>query len=64
MNYFFYLFGAGACLYGMFVMNMAKSAVHEIEAFILFLIAAVLVVGGDLSAKLQARQVAEQSDQS
>ena len=36
-------------LYGMLVLGSAKSALHEIEAFILFLIAAVLFASGVLA---------------
>ncbi|MDB5384790.1 MAG: hypothetical protein JWM11_436 [Planctomycetaceae bacterium] len=45
MRNFLFLLSGLAFLVGMAVLIAAKSAIHEIEAFILFLIAAVLFVG-------------------
>ena len=40
-----YVLGGGAAIFGLLVLVGAESALHEIEAFILFLIGAVFVCG-------------------
>lgn len=63
MAILFYIVGVASVLYGIFVSTLAKSAIHEIEAFVVFLIAAILIVGGTivdqlhrLLAKVESRQ--------
>lgn len=41
----FNIIGVLAVFYGIFIGLLAKSAIHEIESFIIYLIAAVLLVG-------------------
>lgn len=45
MRILLFILCAFAMLFGMAILGAAKSAIHEIEAFILFLIAAVLLIG-------------------
>lgn len=52
MAILFYAIGVLALLYGIFIGAMAKSAIHEIESFVVFLIAAILIVGGTISGQL------------
>jgi len=54
MKYFFYIAGLlGACLSVVIFMS-SKSAIHEIEAFMVLLIAAVLFVGGAVLETLES----------
>ena len=49
MKYIYGSFALLAILSGMYFFFAAKSAVHEIEGLILFLIAAVLIVAAEVS---------------
>lgn len=46
MAYFMFMIALGFGLYGFLVMNFAASAIHEIEAFLLYLIAAMFFCSG------------------
>lgn len=48
MRIFLFIFGVLAFLAGALILASAKSAVHEIEAFVLFLVSAVLVSGASI----------------
>ncbi len=43
-----FVLSIAAILYGTMIMGIAQSAIHEIEAFILFLVGAVLLSGGTI----------------
>lgn len=53
MKYVFGIVGAVSIIAGFFILLGAKSAVHEIEAFMLFLIAAVLLTGAEIVAAVE-----------
>lgn len=54
MRILLFVLGLVAFLYGASVMAIAQSAVHEIEAFILFLIGAVFVSGAAIVEAVNA----------
>lgn len=55
MKFAFYILGFVLIFFGGLVLMNGKSAIHEIEAFLLFLIAAVFIVGAGIIAKLESR---------
>jgi cytochrome c biogenesis protein CcdA len=54
MRILLFILGLVAFLYGASVMGVARSAVHEIEAFILFLIGAVFISGAAIVEAVNA----------
>ena len=48
MRIILFLLSVIAALYGFFILTIAKSAIHEIEAFIVLAIAAVLFAGAGI----------------
>ena len=58
MKYLFFMLGVIAGLIGLVVLAGSKSAVHEIEALVLFLIAALWFVGDGVVAATQGLKVA------
>ncbi len=54
MRVLLFILGVVAFLYGAAVMAIAQSAVHEIEAFVLFLIGAVFVSGAAIVEAVNA----------
>jgi 4-hydroxybenzoate polyprenyltransferase len=53
VKYLFFMLSVIAGLIGLVVLAGSKSAVHEIEALVLFLIAAVWFVGASVVAAIQ-----------
>jgi membrane-bound ClpP family serine protease len=53
MKYVFAVLGIIAIAAGLLILLGTKSAVHEIEAFILFLIAAVRITGAEIIAAIE-----------
>ena len=63
MNYLLYFASYASVLCGFLILFHAKSAIHEIEGFVLFLIASVLFVGGVLSSQLKASATSKTQQQ-
>jgi len=53
MRFIIFLLSGAAMFAGMMIMLASKSAIHEIEAFVLFLIAAVLLSGAAIVRSLE-----------
>ncbi len=64
MKYVFGVLGALAILAGVLILFGAKSAVHEIEGFMLFLIAAVLIVGAEIVAAIEQLKIKPKAEES
>lgn len=56
MNHFFGVIGVGCLLASVTTCASSQSAVHEIEALLLFLIAVVCFLGAHLITMLQSRK--------
>lgn len=52
MNVLLYIFGALAVVSGFFISLLAKTSIHEIQAYILYLVGAVLFSGAIITSAL------------
>jgi len=52
MNVLLYIAGALAFLLGLLPLVVAKGVIHEIQAFVMFVIAAILITGGGIIGAL------------
>jgi uncharacterized membrane protein len=61
MKYVLIVFGALMIFSGFGILSSAKSAIHEIEAFIMFLIASVLISSASIIMAIEKKQKSEDS---
>ena len=61
MKYVLIVFGALIIFSGFGILSSAKSAIHEIEAFIMFLIASVLISSASIIMAIEKKQKSEDS---
>ena len=61
MKYVLIVFGALMIFSGFGILSSAKSAIHEIEAFIMFLIASVLISSASIIMAIEKKQKREDS---
>ena len=61
MKYVLIVFGALMIFSGFGILSSAKSAIHEIEAFIMFLIASVLISSASIIMSIEKKQKSEDS---
>ena len=61
MKYVLIVFGALMIFSGFGILSSAKSAIHEIEAFIMFLIASVLISSASIIVAIEKKQKSEDS---
>lgn len=61
MKYVLIVFGALMIFSGFGILSSAKSAIHEIEAFIMFLIASVLISSSSIIMAIEKKQKSEDS---
>ena len=59
MKYVLIVFGALMIFSGFGILSSAKSAIHEIEAFIMFLIASVLISSASIIMAIEKKQKSE-----
>ena len=61
MKYVLIVFGALMIFSGFGILSSAKSAIHEIEAFIMFLIASVLISSASIIMAIEKKQKSDDS---
>lgn len=61
MKYVLIAFGILMIFSGFGILSTAKSAIHEIEAFIMFLIASVLISSASIIMAIEKKQKSEDS---
>ncbi|MCT7572220.1 hypothetical protein [Aliarcobacter butzleri] len=61
MKYVLIVFGALMIFSGFGILSSAKSAIHEIESFIMFLIASVLISSASIIMAIEKKQKSEDS---
>ena len=61
MKYVLIVFGALMIFSGFGILSSAKSAIHEVEAFIMFLIASVLISSASIIMAIEKKQKSEDS---
>lgn len=61
MKYVLIVIGALMIFSGFGILSSAKSAIHEIEAFIMFLIASVLISSASIIMAIEKKQKSEDS---